>query len=148
MAQTRNPAALGARAGLVNIVCCPAIDTRVCTRTRANTQIDFGAINRAALAALPAILARLLPGGKTVAGEYVALNPTRVDRRAGSFKINLRSGRWADFAVVIAVAIPSRSSPMSRASRKSRPRGVLRKCLASLFRGACGDRGNFNRHTE
>jgi putative DNA primase/helicase len=28
----------------------------------------------------------------------VALNPTRTDRRLGSFKINIRTGRWADFA--------------------------------------------------
>ncbi len=69
-------------------------------------RVDFGAINRAALAALPAILARLLPG-KVIAGEYVALNPTRADRRPGSFKINLRSGRWADFARQIAAAILS-----------------------------------------
>ena len=31
-------------------------------------------------------------------GEYVARNPTRHDRRPGSFKVNLRTGRWADFA--------------------------------------------------
>lgn len=60
--------------------------------------IDFDAINRAALAALPAILTRLAPGGKFAGGEYSALNPTRSDRRPGSFKINLRTGRWADFA--------------------------------------------------
>jgi len=28
----------------------------------------------------------------------VALNPRRHDRRLGSFSINLRTGRWADFA--------------------------------------------------
>jgi hypothetical protein len=60
--------------------------------------IDFGAINRTALSALPAILRRILPDGKIVAREYVALNPTRADKRAGSFKINLQTGRWADFA--------------------------------------------------
>jgi len=60
--------------------------------------IDFDAINRAALAALPAILRRLLLEGRIVGGEWVALNPTRSDRRPGSFKINLRTGRWADFA--------------------------------------------------
>jgi hypothetical protein len=60
--------------------------------------IDFEAINRAALAALPAVLRRLLPDGRTIGGEWVARNPTRSDRRAGSFKINLRTGRWADFA--------------------------------------------------
>jgi DNA primase len=60
--------------------------------------IDFEAINRTALSALPAILRRILPDGKIVAREYVALNPTRADRRPGSFKINLRTGHWADFA--------------------------------------------------
>jgi hypothetical protein len=61
-------------------------------------RIDFAAINRAAISALPAILARLVPGGKRIGGEHVVLNPIRADRRLGSFKINLRTGRWADFA--------------------------------------------------
>jgi hypothetical protein len=30
--------------------------------------------------------------------EWVAKNPTRHDRRAGSFKINTKNGKWADFA--------------------------------------------------
>lgn len=60
--------------------------------------IDFAAINRAALAAFPAVLARLLPGGKRVGTEIVALNPKRADRRLGSFKVNRYHGRWADFA--------------------------------------------------
>jgi hypothetical protein len=60
--------------------------------------VDFESINRAALAVLPAILGRLLRDGRIVAGEYVALNPTRIDRRPGSFKVNLRTGRWSDFA--------------------------------------------------
>lgn len=40
-----------------------------------------------------------LPDGRRVGGEWVARNPCRNDRRAGSFKINLRNGRWADFAI-------------------------------------------------
>jgi len=60
--------------------------------------VDFSRINAAALVALPALCARWLPGGKRVGREYVARNPTRPDRRPGSFKINLASGRWADFA--------------------------------------------------
>jgi hypothetical protein len=60
--------------------------------------IAFETVNRAALAALPAVLARVIPGGKILGHEYVALNPTRNDRRPGSFKINIRTGRWADFA--------------------------------------------------
>jgi hypothetical protein len=60
--------------------------------------IDFANINRAALAAFPAVLARILPGGKRVGSELVALNPRRTDRNLGSFKINRYNGRWADFA--------------------------------------------------
>ena len=55
-------------------------------------------INAAALAALPMLCARWIPGGKRIGREYVARNPTRADRRAGSFKVNLQTGRWADFA--------------------------------------------------
>ena len=60
--------------------------------------IGFAEINRAALAAFPAVLARILPGGKRVGAEIVALNPRRVDRRPGSFKVNRYNGKWADFA--------------------------------------------------
>jgi hypothetical protein len=60
--------------------------------------IDFDSINRAALAAFPAVLARILPEGKRVGAEIVALNPRRADRRLGSFKVNRYSGLWADFA--------------------------------------------------
>jgi hypothetical protein len=62
-----------------------------------NGPIDFAEINRAALSAFPAVLARLLPEGKRVGAELVALNPRRADRRLGSFKVNRYNGRWADF---------------------------------------------------
>ncbi len=61
-------------------------------------RIDFATVNRAALAALPALLRRWLPDGRQVGREYLARNPLRADRRSGSFKINVRTGRWADFA--------------------------------------------------
>ena len=61
-------------------------------------RIDFGAINAAALPALPTLLRRWLPDGRQVGREYVARNPRRADKRAGSFKVNTRTGRWADFA--------------------------------------------------
>ena len=67
-------------------------------RRRTIRRLDFDSVNRAALPALPAILARLAPGGKIFGSEYTTINPTRADRHAGSFKVNLRSGRWADFA--------------------------------------------------
>jgi hypothetical protein len=60
--------------------------------------LDFAAINQAALAAFPAVMNRLLPRGKTVGREIVALNPRRADRNLGSFKINRYNGRWCDFA--------------------------------------------------
>ena len=47
---------------------------------------------------LAALLARWLPDGRLQGFEYVALNPTRADRRPGSFRVNVRTGRWADFA--------------------------------------------------
>jgi hypothetical protein len=59
---------------------------------------DFAEINRTALAAFPAVLARILPNGKRIGAEIVALNPRRADRRLGSFKVNRYNGRWADFA--------------------------------------------------
>jgi hypothetical protein len=70
----------------------------VVTAGQGGEPIDFARINTAALAALPALLARWLPDGKRVGGEWVARNPRRADRRAGSFKVNLHTGRWADFA--------------------------------------------------
>lgn len=60
--------------------------------------IDFAPINHAARSMLPLLLARWLPGGRLEGREYVALNPRRIDRRPGSFRINTETGRWADFA--------------------------------------------------
>ena len=59
---------------------------------------SFETVNRAALAALPSLLERWLPDGRRDGREYVARNPTRPDRRLGSFKVNLATGRWSDFA--------------------------------------------------
>ena len=64
---------------------------------RACGRISFAEINKAALAALPAVLARILPAGKRVGAETVALNPRRADRGLGSFKVNLYNGKRADF---------------------------------------------------
>jgi hypothetical protein len=60
--------------------------------------IDFSAVNRAALAVLPALLDRWVPGGRREGREYIARNPKRNDRKPGSFRVNLHTGRWADFA--------------------------------------------------
>ncbi len=66
-----------------------------CNRRR---RLDFPAINRAGLANLPSLLRRWLPDGHVVGHEYEARNPTRADRRSGSFKVNVTTGKWADFA--------------------------------------------------
>jgi hypothetical protein len=60
--------------------------------------LDFDAINQAALDAFPAVLARLLPRGKTIGRELTAINPRRLDRNLGSFRVNRFTGRWCDFA--------------------------------------------------
>jgi hypothetical protein len=60
--------------------------------------INFARVNAAAMAVLPSLMRRWLRDGRVEGNEYVALNPKRVDRNLGSFRINLRSGRWADFA--------------------------------------------------
>ena len=61
-------------------------------------RIDFDAINRVALGCLLDLLRQWLPDGRVEGVEFVARNPRRVDHRLGSFKVNLRTGRWADFA--------------------------------------------------
>jgi len=58
----------------------------------------FGEINRSALLVGPALVSRWLPEGQREGTEWVARNPRRQDRTIGSFKVNLHTGRWADFA--------------------------------------------------
>lgn len=62
------------------------------------TGTDFAAINSAALRALPSLLSRWLPDGTKQGHEWVSRNPRRGDRNPGSFKVNMNTGRWADFA--------------------------------------------------
>lgn len=61
-------------------------------------RIDFAAVNDAALPALESLCHRWLPDGRRCGHEWVARNPTRGDKRPGSFSVNLATGRWADFA--------------------------------------------------
>ena len=69
------------------------------TGGRRDAAVDFDAVNTVALACLPALCARWLPDGKRVGREWSARNPLRKDRRPGSFKVSLTTGRWADFAL-------------------------------------------------
>jgi hypothetical protein len=67
-------------------------------RRRRQERVSFREISAAALAHLPVLVKRWLPAGRQQGQEWVSRNPTREDRKPGSFKINLRTGRWADFA--------------------------------------------------
>ena len=60
--------------------------------------IDFAGINNAALGYLPSLVRTWAPDGKMCGHEWIARNPTRPDRNPGSFSINVRTGKWADFA--------------------------------------------------
>lgn len=68
-------------------------------RTRARREaVDFDLINRVALGCMGALVERWLPGGRRRGAEWVSINPTRADRRPGSFSVNMITGKWADFA--------------------------------------------------
>ncbi|WP_249219029.1 hypothetical protein [Loktanella sp. SALINAS62] len=60
--------------------------------------VSFVAVNMACLDRFPSLLATWLPDGRRYGQEWIARNPTRADRHAGSFKVNTVTGRWADFA--------------------------------------------------
>ena len=99
------------------------------TERKPRPQIDFDAINRIALGVLPTLAARWLPSGRREGGEWVALNPRRADRRLGSFKINIRTGKWADFATGDAggdpISLLAYLDNLSQASAAQRLAGLL-----------------------
>lgn len=61
-------------------------------------RLNFTAIAQAALGQSENFVPRWLPDGRCVGQEWIAKNPRRADRTLGSFRINLRTGKWADFA--------------------------------------------------
>lgn len=58
----------------------------------------FAVVKAAALPRLEGLCRNWLPGGRRQGAEYVVRNPTRADRKPGSFKVNVSTGYWADFA--------------------------------------------------
>ncbi|GEP12526.1 hypothetical protein [Methylobacterium gnaphalii] len=60
--------------------------------------IAFASIASAACSHADAIVTRWLSDGRREGREWVAKNPKRADGRSGSFKVNLNTGRWGDFA--------------------------------------------------
>jgi hypothetical protein len=63
-----------------------------------NRRVDFERVNHAALQNAEGVVRAFLPDGRLEGVEWVARNPTRQDHRPGSFKVNLASGKGADFA--------------------------------------------------
>jgi hypothetical protein len=61
-------------------------------------RIDFDRVAHAALRRADAVVKGLLPDGRREGAEWLARNPHRADRKLGSFKINLVTGRWGDFS--------------------------------------------------
>lgn len=53
----------------------------------------------ASLNSIDSVLNHWCAGGKREGHEYLALNPKRSDSKLGSFKVNLTSGAWGDFAI-------------------------------------------------
>ena len=76
------------------------VKTHTASNVRASNlgHIDFDHINRTALGCFLALLARWLPDGMLKGREWIARNPTRADKRPGSFCINVDTGKWSDFA--------------------------------------------------
>jgi hypothetical protein len=60
--------------------------------------IAFQRIADTARANCATVVMQWLPSGKRYGVEWTALNPRRNDRRIGSFRVNLRTGAWGDFA--------------------------------------------------
>lgn len=71
------------------------------TAPRGEPYIRYIAFEQIACQALKSsefIVRRWLPEGCRQGTEWVSRNPRRNDHRPGSFKINLATGRWGDFA--------------------------------------------------
>ena len=62
-------------------------------------RIDFQSIAHQALMHARELLSSWLPGGSVSGYEYIVCNPTRDDKRPGSFRVNIKTGRWAEAVV-------------------------------------------------
>ena len=62
-------------------------------------QLDFTALNKRLLPRIESLLCQWLPEGRRAGHEYIARNPKRNDKKPGSFKVNLTTGAWGDFAI-------------------------------------------------
>ena len=60
--------------------------------------VDFHRVGVAALGYADTVVTAFLPDGRRDGMEWIARNPRRDDRQPGSFKVNLSTGKWGDFA--------------------------------------------------
>lgn len=105
--------------------------------------IDFERIANAALSNASALLPCWLPTGRWEGDEWVALNPLRSDQQSGSFKVNRRTGRWADFAtndkggdlISLYSLLNGRISQVEAARRLASEFGLTRKDDSRSARG-------------
>ncbi len=63
-----------------------------------NDKIDFRQVKDTARGYEEILIRRILPHAVKQGSDYVSINPTRYDRNLGSFRINARNFKWADFA--------------------------------------------------
>ena len=89
---------------------------------------DFAAVNRAALARLPEVLARLLPGGRAVGAEWHA--GSLRGEPGDSLRVRLRgdrAGAWCDFATGDKGGDPvSLAAAVARVPQAEAARGLAR----------------------
>jgi hypothetical protein len=97
--------------------------SRKSDQTHRYPHVNYKLVSAAALPRLNGLLSRWLPSGRRIGAEWVACNPIRNDHAPGSFKINIRTGRWADFATgdkggdVVSLLAYLRGTSQSEAAR-------------------------------
>lgn len=97
MHEQKNPPAANWRALKSTQIVQRFNNSRENPKRQDSQRIDFAGINRAALRNAQAICARFFEGHRR-GDEFIARNPLRADRQAGSLKISLTKGCWSDFA--------------------------------------------------
>jgi len=61
-------------------------------------KLGFDEVNALLMQDLETYLREWVPDGELSGNEYSMLNTTRADNEKGSFKINIKTGKWKDFA--------------------------------------------------
>lgn len=97
--------------------------------TSRSSRIDFKAINATALQGFENLVRQWLPKGRVEGHEYVSLNPTRADTNPGSFKINLQTCVWKDFATGDGGSDPiSLYAYLKKCSQSDAARALAKEC--------------------